>query len=88
LGENWFGGVELSTAQASDTGNQNFENGFDDYNIYISEVFLGWRPSDSFTLTAGKMPNPFYTTELIWDTDITPNGLAEVINLSKLFGRQ
>lgn len=86
LGENWFGGVELSTAQASDTGNQTFEKGFDDYNIYISKAFLGWRPSDSFTLTAGKMPNPFYTTELVWDADITPNGVAEVINLSKLFG--
>jgi hypothetical protein len=47
LGEHWFGGVELSTAQASDSGNQTFENGFDDYNIYISKAFLGWRPTDA-----------------------------------------
>jgi hypothetical protein len=46
FGEHWFGGVELSTAQASDTGNQTFENGFDDYNIYISKAFLGWKPSE------------------------------------------
>jgi hypothetical protein len=85
LGEHWFGGLELSTGQASDTGNQTFENGFDDYNIYISKAFLGWRPNDSLTLTAGKMPNPFYTTELVWDSDITPNGIAEVINLGELF---
>ena len=86
LGEHWFGGVELSTAQASDSGNQTFENGFDDYNIYISKAFLGWRPTDAFTLTAGKIPNPFYTTELVWDSDITPTGVAEVIKLGELFG--
>jgi hypothetical protein len=85
FGEQWFGGVELSTAQASDTGNQTFENGFDDYNIYISKAFLGWKPSEAFTLTAGKFTNPFYTTELVWDSDITPNGLAEVIKFDKLF---
>lgn len=86
LGEHWFGGVELSTAQASDTGNQTFENGFDDYNIYISKAFLGWRPNEVLTLTAGKFTNPFYTTELVWDSDITPTGVAEVVNFHKLFG--
>jgi hypothetical protein len=85
LRPNWFGGAELSTAQASDSGMQTFENGFDDYNIYISKAFLGWRPSESLTITAGKMQNPFYTTELVWDSDITPTGLAEVIKLDKLF---
>jgi len=88
FGEHWFGGVELSTAQASDTGNQTFENGFDDYNIYISKAFLGWSPSEAFTLTAGKFTNPFYTTELVWDSDITPNGLAEVIRFDKLFAHE
>ena len=57
LGEDWFGGVELSTAQASDSGNQTFENGFDDYDIFISKAYLGWNPNDVLTLTAGKIPN-------------------------------
>jgi hypothetical protein len=85
LGDHWFGGVELSTAQASDSGMQTYENGFDDYSIYISKAFVGWRPNDVLTLTAGKMTNPFYTTELVWDSDITPTGVAEVINLGELF---
>lgn len=88
LGEEWFGGVELSTLQASDSGNQTFENGFDDYNIYISKAYLGWRPSEAFTFTAGKIPNPLYTTELVWDSDITPNGIAEVIKFHELFAAE
>jgi hypothetical protein len=85
LGEHWFGGLELSTGQASDTGNQTFENGFDDYNIYISKAFLGWRPNDSLTVNCRQDAESFYTTELVWDSDITPNGLAEVINIGELF---
>ena len=85
LGRDWFAGFSLGTGQAADSEEQTFENGFDDYNIYISKAFLGWKPSEAFTLTAGKFTNPFYTTELVWDSDITPNGLAEVIKFDKLF---
>jgi len=88
LGEQWFGGFELSTAQASDSGNQTFENGFDDYAIFISRAYLGWKPNDVFTITAGKIPNPFYTTELVWDADITPTGVAEVIKFHELFAAE
>jgi hypothetical protein len=88
LGEDWFGGVELSTAQSSDSGNQTFENGFDDYSIFISKAYLGWNPNDALTITAGKIPNPFYTTELVWDADITPTGVAEVIRFHELFGEE
>jgi hypothetical protein len=49
LGENVFGGVELQTNQASDSANQSFENGFDDYNIYISRAYLGWNVTDWLT---------------------------------------
>ena len=85
LGPNWFGGVELQTAQASDSGMQTFENGFDDYNIFISKAYLGWNATDWLTITAGKVPNPFYTTELVWDSDINPTGLTQSFALHKLW---
>jgi hypothetical protein len=86
LGRDWFGGVELSTAQASDSGNQTYENGFDDYNIYISKAYLGWNAADWLTVTAGKVPNPFYSNDgLVWDADINPTGLTQSFALHKLF---
>jgi hypothetical protein len=88
LGRDFFGGVELQTAQASDSGNQTFENGFDDYNIFISKAFIGWNATDWLTFTAGKVPNPFYTTELVWDADINPTGLTESIQFHKLFAAE
>lgn len=86
LGENFFGGVELSTQQAADSGMQTYENGFDDYNIYISKAFVGWNAADWLTVSAGKVGNPFYANDgLVWDPDITPTGLVQNFALHKLF---
>jgi hypothetical protein len=82
-------GVELSTQQQSDSANQTFENGFDDYNIYISKAFLRWDPTPAYTFVGGKMNNPFYHVPgLVWDPDITPNGLAEIIRFHELAGHE
>lgn len=89
LTDQWSAGFELSTNQASDSGNQTFENGFDDYGIFISKAFIRWDPNKAFTFIGGKMTNPFYTTEgLVWDPDITPNGIAQIFRLDQLFGAE
>lgn len=85
LNENFSGGVELATAQASDSGNQTYENGFDDYNIFISKAYLRWDPNEWLSVNAGKFGNPLYTTDLVYDSDINPTGISESIALHKLF---
>ncbi|MHA3775347.1 putative porin [Verrucomicrobiota bacterium sgz303538] len=85
LGENIFGGVELQTGIASDSANQTFENGFSDYPIFISKAYLGWSPTEWLTVTAGKVPNPFYTTDLVWDADINPTGITEQVTFHKFY---
>ena len=84
LGEHAFAGVELQTNNASDSGNQTFENGFSDYSIFISKAYMGWKANDWLTVTGGKFANPFYTTDLVWDPDINPTGVAEVIAFHKM----
>ena len=90
LGSQFFGGVQLVTSSAADSDNQTFGSsgdgaGFSDYNIYISRAFMGWNVNDWATLVLGKQPNPFYSTDLVWDTDVNPQGLVEIISLDKLF---
>jgi hypothetical protein len=45
--------------------------------ISISQVYLGWKPENWADITVGKMPNPLYTTPMVWDPDLNPEGLAE-----------
>ena len=45
--------------------------------IYIGQVYLGARPEPWADLTIGKMPNPLYTSSLVWSPSISPEGAAE-----------
>ena len=45
--------------------------------IDIGQVYIGWKPESWFDFTIGKMPQPLYTTPMLWDTDINPEGAAE-----------
>jgi hypothetical protein len=84
LAGGWFGGVQLQTNNASDSANQTFGPAYSNYGIYISRAFFGWQ-NDWFTAIGGKQPNPFYTTDLVWDPDINPDGISESLSIDKLF---
>lgn len=47
--------------------------------IAIGQAYVGWHPArwDWVDLTVGKMPNPLFTTPLVWDTDVNVEGAAE-----------
>jgi hypothetical protein len=45
--------------------------------INIGQAYLGWRPWDWVDVTVGKMPNPLYTTPMVWSGNINPEGAAE-----------
>ena len=83
----FFGGVMVGTSdnRASDTKNATITGGYDNYNIYILRAFMGWRPRPGLTFIVGKQANPFYTTDMEWDSDIEPTGLVERIDFHKFF---
>ena len=74
---------------ASGTGqqvsaNQTFTNLFSQKPIFIDRAYLRWNAADWISLTGGKMSLPFLwlpTTEIVWDDDIAPEGLAENLKL-------
>lgn len=45
--------------------------------ISVGQVYLGWHPGEWLDVTLGKMPNPLYTTPMVWDSDLNPEGAAE-----------
>ena len=50
--------------------------------IYVGQIYLGWHPTDWFEMTVGKMPMPLYTTPMVWDSDINPEGAFEKFKYS------
>ena len=45
--------------------------------INIGQIYMGWRPAPWVDITAGKMPNPLYTSTMVWSPSINPEGVAE-----------
>lgn len=85
LTDNFFFGIRAATNPYYDrSGNVNFGAsdsagpfGKDRSLLAIDQVYLGWHATDDITLTGGAMPNPFYTTTMIWAEDLNPTGAAE-----------
>ena len=90
LTDDWFFGVRIETSQnprstnvtfGDDTsttsagGGGPFSKGSD--GISVGQAYLGYRGLKDFTFTAGRMPNPFVNTLMLWDGDINPEGVAE-----------
>src|ERR1700753_4203022 len=77
--------LSTSDNRASDTKNATYTGGYDNYNIYITRAFMGWNPTPGLTFIAGKQPNPFYTTDLIYDPEVATPGLLERSECDTLF---
>jgi hypothetical protein len=45
--------------------------------LNIGQIYLGWREPGWLDVTFGKMANPLYTTPMVWDSDLNPEGAAE-----------
>jgi hypothetical protein len=45
--------------------------------IDVGRLFIGWHPISEIDITVGKMANPLFTTPMVWDSDINPEGATE-----------
>ncbi len=82
LQKGWGAGFALETGSAADSGNQSFVSGNDDYSIYLARAYVSYRYSKDLIFVGGKFKNPFYTTDMVWDGDINPQGLNENYSLT------
>lgn len=47
--------------------------------LFVKTAMIGWTATDWLTLEAGRMKNPLYTTPMVWDGDLTFEGLTEKV---------
>ncbi|OGV75049.1 MAG: hypothetical protein A2269_00280 [Lentisphaerae bacterium RIFOXYA12_FULL_60_10] len=72
------GGVAVSTGGTDPvSGNQTIGDGFQKKSFSLDKAYFKWSPNEIAAVTAGKMGNPFIgVQDLIWDGDLTHEGLA------------
>lgn len=71
-------GVRITTGNTSDpvSTNQTLGNTGNKYSLVLDRAFLKVKPFDWLTASGGRIPNPFFSTDLMWDEDLNFEGVA------------
>jgi hypothetical protein len=71
-------GFRLSTGNTSDpvSTNQTLGNTANKYSLMIDRAFLKMEPWEWLGVSGGRIPNPFFSTDLVWDDDLNFEGIA------------
>lgn len=71
-------GIRITTGNTSDpvSTNQTLGNTGNKYSMVLDRAFLKLQPLDDLTLWGGRIPNPFFSTDLVWDDDVSFEGAA------------
>jgi hypothetical protein len=52
------------------------------YGIFVGQAYLGWRATSWLDVSLGRVPQPLYTTPMVWDSDYCPEGAVEKLKLT------
>jgi hypothetical protein len=82
VNDKWKAGIGMASGSDDPrSNNQTFDDTFDTKGWNLDYAYANYSPNDVLSITAGKMKNPLYTTkDLIWDSDINPEGIALELN--------
>ncbi len=71
-------GFRLVTGNTSDpvSTNQTLGTTSNKYSLVLDRAFLKVKPIDWLEASGGRIPNPFFSTDLVWDDDVNFEGVA------------
>lgn len=79
-------GIRLSTGNTGDpvSTNQTLGTGNNRYDVVLDRAFLQYETSNDFAsikLAGGRIPNPWFSTDLLWDDDLGFEGVAGTVTI-------
>lgn len=75
------GGLRLATGSATNpvSTNQTLGNFNNKNAILVDQAYIKLDPYNWLSLSGGKIPNPFFGTDLVWDPDLNFDGVAATL---------
>jgi hypothetical protein len=70
--------IRLSTGNTTNPVSTNtiFGDFMNKDNVLIDQAYIKLKPLDFLTIYGGRMPNPWFSSDLVWDNDLNFEGLA------------
>lgn len=81
LNDRWGGGIRLATGSAADrvSTNQTLGQDWNKYTLLVDRAYLKFDPAEWFTAMGGRIPNPWFGSDLVWDEDLNFEGVAATL---------
>ncbi|MFK2874821.1 putative porin [Dyella lipolytica] len=78
LGDTITAGVRIGSGGDNNpvSTTQTLGGGLIKKDIWLDQAWVRWQPYKDFSLTAGRMPDPFMVTDLIYSTELNFDGVA------------
>jgi hypothetical protein len=78
ISEGVTAGLRLATGSASDrvSTNQTLGQNFNRYQFLLDRAFIRLEPSDGLSLSAGRIANPWFSTDLVWSDNLSFDGVS------------
>ncbi|MCO8314127.1 putative porin [Pseudomonas mandelii] len=78
----WTAGIRIGTGSDNNpvSTTQTLGGGFGKKDIWLDQGYLTWKPSDELTLTGGRIANPFFSTDMLYSTDLNFDGVAAIFD--------
>ena len=74
-------GVRLATGNSTDpvSTNQTLGNTAQKYSVWVDQAYLKLDPYNWLSVSGGRIPNPWFGTDLVWDKDLNFEGVAATL---------
>jgi hypothetical protein len=56
--------------------NDTLGNNFNRFSVSFDRAFFEYKPVDGLSIWAGRMANPWFSSDLVWDDDVSFDGIA------------
>jgi hypothetical protein len=78
IGDHFLVGLRLTTGSTNNpvSTNETLGDFFSRDSIVLDRAYLQWNPILEYTMWGGRFPNPWFYTDLVWDSDINFEGIA------------
>jgi len=72
------GGLRLTTGNTGDpvSTNQTLGNSYNKYSVVLDQAYVKADPYEWMSISGGRIPNPWFSTDMVWDEDVNFDGVA------------
>lgn len=84
VSDDWSAGIRLATGNSTDrvSTNQTMGQDFNKYQLMLDRAFIKYDPAEWLSVSGGRIPNPWLSTDLVWDEDLNFEGFAATVKPS------